>query len=1527
MDAPSPHVDWSAGEVRLATEAVEWPADGRPRRAAVSSFGISGTNAHLILEQAPAAAPAAVPSATTVTALADAPVSLWPVSGRSATGLAAQAARLADFLTTADLHPADVALTLGTGRAALEHRGVAVADGVAGLRALAAGQGVHGHLTTGRTAVLFTGQGAQRVGMGRDLAAAFPVFAQALDEVCVAFGPLLGGDLREVMFTDPDGLLDQTGWTQPALFAVEVALFRLAESWGLKPDFVAGHSIGELAAAHVAGVWSLADACRVVAARGGLMQALPAGGAMLAIAAPLAELDLGDVDVAAVNGPRAVVVSGTEEQVAALEASLEVKTRRLRVSHAFHSHLMDPMLAEYGQVLDGVTASPATVPLVSTATGDLATDEELGSVGYWQGQVRGTVRFADAVAALAARGVTRFVEIGPDSVLTAMVADCVEDATAIPLQRRKREQVEAYAAGMAQAWTTGVDLDWAAIHPTARQVDLPTYAFQRQHYWLYDPALVGAGLLAATHPLLDAAVPLANTDGVVFTGRWSLHTHPWLADHAVGGTAVFPGTGLVELAIHAGDQVGVGLLDELTLHAPLVVPAAGSVEVQVAVETPDPTGRRAVLVHSRDRDDAPWTRHATGVLTTGDTPGVALTAWPPADAEPLPLAGLYDDLASGGLDYGPVFQGLRRAWRAGDELFAEVDLPDGTQTDGYGLHPALFDAGLHVLTRADGDTPRGLPFAWSGVALHATGATSLRVRLTPAGTGVRIAVADAVGAPVATVRSLVLRPVQVTAGTGVADALFGLDWQPVAVTPTDTAPAWAWHPDTARAGDATSATAAGGTGDRHTPTALPGGGTATADGAAELVVLRAGGTDDVHAEVHRVLGIAQRWLAGEDRAPLVVLTRHAVGDDVTDLAGAAVWGLLRSAQAENPDRILLVDADTDRLDDILPAALAAGDPQVSIRDGIVRVPRIVRRPLPVTPSDAPLYGTGTVLVTGATGALGAAVARHLVTAHGVSRLLLLSRSGTAAAGADDLVAELTGSGARVDLVACDVADRDQLTAALADVPDLSAVVHTAGVLDDGVVSSLTPDRVSAVLRPKVDAATLLDELTRGRDLSAFVLFSSLSGVLGAPGQGNYAAANAHLDALAVTRRAAGLPGVSLAWGLWGEGSTMTEGLADTDRERMSRGGVLPLSTADGLALLDAAVAGGSATLVPARLDVPTLRTLGDRLPPVLRALTGPTRRTATAASTVDRSGSDWLTGLPEQERAGAVRHLVHTHVAAVLGLAGPDAVEADRTFQSLGFDSLTAVELRNALSTAAGLRLPATLIFDYPTPVALAEFLHGELSGALDVPQARQTATTTIGDDPVAIVGMACRYPGGVSSPEDLWRLVADGVDAIDGFPTDRGWDLARLYDPTGVRPDTSYADQGGFLPGAAGFDPAFFGISPREAVLMDPQQRQLLEVSWEAFERAGIDPSSVRGSATGVFAGLMYHDYVTGHSAGSVVSGRIAYTLGLEGPAVTVDTACSSSLVAMHLAGQALRSGECDLALAGGVTVMATPETFVEFS
>ncbi|WP_240956610.1 type I polyketide synthase, partial [Micromonospora sp. HNM0581] len=1087
---------------------------------------------------------------------------------------------------------------------------------------------------------------------------------------------------------------------------------------------------------------------------------------------------------------------------------------------------------------------------------------------------------------------------------------------------------------MARAWISGVDLDWAAIHPGGRQVDLPTYAFQHQRYWLDVPAGPGdttaMGLDPADHPLLGAAVTLANADGAVLTGRLSLDRHPWLADHAVDGAVVFPGTGYVDLALHAGAQVGAETVDELTIETPLVLPERGAVQLQVVVGAADTGQARSIQVYARSADtDVPWTRHASGLLTTDRrNVGTPLTEWPPTGAEPVPTDDLYHHLATGGLVYGPVFRGLRRAWRRDDEFYAEVNLPEDVDADGYGLHPAVLDAGLHALGLADGDTFRGLPFTWSGITLHATGAAGIRVRLTPVDSGVRMAVADAVGAPVATADKLVLRPVQVHRSGGISDALFDLAWQetgtPTAVTDAD----WAYHPAT-RPDPAPEGT------DQAVPIADP----LAGDGAtaAALLVLTAGlggdaaGPEAVHAEVNRVLGLVQEWLAGPDTHQLAVLTRRAVGDDATDLAAAAVWGLLRSAQAENPDRLLLVDTDTDPTGDVaslLAVALATDEPQVRVRRGAVSVPRLTRQTVAPSEPDGPLFGTGTVLVTGATGALGSAVARHLVAAHGVARLLLVSRRGPSADGADELVAELSAAGARVELVAADVADRGQLTALLNGRPDLSAVVHTAGVLDDGVVSSLSADRVSGVLRPKVDAAWLLDELTRDRELSAFVLFSSMSGVLGAPGQGSYAAANAFLDALAVVRRSAGLPAVSLAWGLWGEGSAMTDRLGDADRERMSRGGVLPLATTDGLALLDAAVANPYPTAVPVRLDLAALRTLGDDLPLPFHGLIRPARRSAARA--VAPAATSWaadLAALTAEERDRAATALVLTQVAAVLGHTSAEQIDAGRAFQELGFDSLTAIELRNSLAASTGLRLPATLIFDYPSPGDLARHLLNEIAGSDDADPAQVVTTTAVGDEPLAIVGMACRYPGGVSSPEDLWRLVADGSDAVGDFPTDRGWDVARLYDPTGSRPGTTYVAKGGFLTDASKFDPVFFGISPREAVLMDPQQRQLLEVSWEAFERVGVDPSALRGSSTGVFVGVMYHDYVSGRSAGSVVSGRIAYTLGLEGPAVSVDTACSSSLVAVHLAGQALRSGECDVALAGGVTVMATPETFVEFS
>ncbi|WP_066370954.1 type I polyketide synthase [Herbidospora mongoliensis] len=1286
VDEPTPQVDWSTGAVELLTEARPWPSTDRPRRAGVSSFGISGTNAHVIIEAAPAADEPAQ-------ATADGPVP-WLISGRSAEALAAQAQRLRG--PVAELAPVDVARSL-LGRAALSHRAVVLGpDRDALLTALASGEPAAGVISgvagEGRTAFLFTGQGAQRPGMGSGLYEAFPVFAEAFDAVCAELDLLLDRPIRDVILDGTD--LDQTVYTQAGLFAVEVASFRLLESLGVVPDYLLGHSIGEVTAAHCAGILSLEDACTLVAARGRLMQALPAGGAMLALQATEDQIVDDRIDIAAVNGPDSVVISGPADVIEEW-TTRGFKHNRLKVSHAFHSRLMEPMLAEFSQVLETLSFAEPQIPIVSG---------EMTTPGYWVRQVRETVRFADGVTHLGEQGVTRFVELGPDGVLSGLAQQSVEGVFA-PLMRRDRDEHETTLTALAHLWTSGADLDWSTVLTAGRRVDLPTYAFQRERFW--------------PEPVAARAV----LSGDVVESRF------WDAVERED---------LGELA-HT--------LDTQPENVETLLPALSS-------------------WHKRRRQDSAvesWRYQVTWKPLTGEKAASLTGRWLLVVPEEHPLV--------------------------------------------QQVEAALASAGAEVVRLVLTDPDR----------------ESLAERLE-----------DVAGV--------------------------------VALT----------------------------------------------DLVTTVTLLQALGDAGV-------------------QAPLWAATVGAVSigrsDPLANPVQAQIWGLGRVAALEYPDRwgglIDLPSVLDERAGQRLITVLTGDEDQVAIRASGVFGRRLVRaqagRPAEITPS-------GTVLVTGGTGALGAVVARWLA-GRGAPHLVLTSRRGNAAPGVDDLVAELSALGTRVTVAACDVADPDAVAAVLAGIPadlPLTGVVHAAGTLDDGTIDSLTPDRFERVLGPKTQGLTVLDDLTRDHDLDFFVAFSSLAGTVGSAGQGNYAAANAFLDAWMRRRRDRGLPGVSVAWGPWAQ-----SGMAADDRtliERMRRGGLPPMDPDLAVAALAQAIGGEPDNVVIADIDWPVFGA----------SLTGPlVRDLPEAASAAPAGGADPaqafradLAAMPRVRRRGMLLDAVRSWAAAVLGHDSPHAVGAGQAFRDLGFNSLMAVELRNVVAGRTGLKLPVTMVFDRPTPEALAAFLEAELFGQ-DAADATVTAVAEP-DEPVVIVGMSCRFPGGVGTPAELWRLVSEGGDGVSSFPADRGWSVDAA---------ATYARRGGFVEAVTEFDAGLFGISPREALAMDPQQRILLEAAWEAFEQAGIDPLSLKRTPTGVIIGASSSLYgvgtdlasgADGHlmtgSVTSMLSGRVAYSFGLEGPALTVDTACSSSLVAMHLAAQALQRGECDLVLAGGVTVMATPASFAEF-
>ncbi|WP_406423027.1 SDR family NAD(P)-dependent oxidoreductase [Streptomyces sp. NBC_00842] len=1676
VDEPSPHIDWTAGEVELLTEAVEWPGGDRTRRAGVSSFGVSGTNAHVILEEAPAGKAAAGTEGDTPSAAPVVPVPVpvpVVVSGKSAGALVAQVERLrSHVLARPELGVLDVAFSAVKSRAQFDRRAAVVAsdrDGLlAALGALVVERPGTG-LVSGRTGFLFSGQGAQRAGMGAGLAAVYPVFAEALDEVCGKLDSVLPRSLKELLFAEEGSaeaaLLDRTEFTQAALFAVEVALFRLLEALGVRADVLIGHSVGELACAHVAGVLSLEDACALVAARGRLMGALPEGGGMVAVQATEEEVAQslagfeGRLSVAAVNGPMAVVVSGELEAIEEWLPQWQEQGRRatrLRVSHAFHSPLMEPMLDEFRMIAEGLTFHQPSMAVVSNLTGALVSSE-LADPSYWVSHVREAVRFADGVRTLAAEGVTRFVELGPDAVLTALTRQTLvslddEGAVFVPVLRARVPEAEAFAGFLGQAHAAGIPIDWDTFYAGtgARRVELPTYAFQRERYWLTqgagsgsgDPAAAGLGRI--DHPILSAAVSVGDRDEWVFTGRLSHDTAPWVRDHVVLGSVIVPGTALVELAGAAGREAGSPVVEELVLEAPLMLDDSVAVRVQVTVGAADDEGRREVAVFSSPEvsDDAGQQAvcHARGMLATAEELATAWSAqWPPAGAQPLDTDVLYARLADLGYAYGPAFQGVRAAWRDADSVYTELALSDEQVEAGgaFGIHPALLDAALHggLEGLATGDeSVTQLPFSWSGVRLAQTGRSRVRVRVTPVDeTGLRIDLADERGVAAGGVERLVFRPAERAKLNGgrstTHNALFQVDWTVLGAT------------DQASEGRVVVL------GDLPIPIPVPRfadldaleDAVAAGESAPETVLVQILNVDDGDAAqaarsvACHTLDLVQRWLASAwlDDSRLVIVTRRgiAVGDDLPDLTLAPVWGLVRCAQSEHPGRFVLVDLDETGGEAEWDSLLAVSEPELAVRAGRVLVPRLARtrptaatpdgawrlsierkgsldgleivrsgadRPLAVNevrvgvraaglnfrdvlialgtyPGEAPLgseaagvvlevgaevtdlvpgarvmglvpdgfgpvaiadrrmvvpmpegwsfteaasvplvfltayYGLvdlaglqrgerllvhaaaggvgtaavqlarhfgaevlatasrskqdavraagipaeliassrdlsfrkkflqategagvdvvlnalagefidasldllprggrfiemgkadlrdagriardrpgvsyqaydlfeagperiqemlsevvalfekgvlehapirtwdvrrgaeafrflregrnvgkvvltvpapldpdGTVLITGGTGGLGAVFAEHLVRKYGARHLLLVSRRGPDADGAAELRAEIEALGAQVEVAACDVADRHQLGQLIGalDRP-LTAVIHTAGVLDDGVIESLTPAQFERVMRPKLDAALHLHELTVNMELSAFALFSSVAALIGSPGQANYAAANSGLDALAARRRAAGLPGTSLVWGLWAEARSMAGTLDEGSAARWARMGIEPLPNELGVELFDSAQLLDTAMTVSARLNSAALQEqlrVG-ALPELFRGLVRePARRTDSTGGSL----AEQLVKVPEGDRVRVIQELVQTHVAAVLGHASAATIDADHSFKELGLDSLAAVELRNRLTKTTGLRLPTTLVFDHPTPVAVAELLHDRAGG------------------------------------------------------------------------------------------------------------------------------------------------------------------------------------------------------------------------
>ncbi|PTA42377.1 SDR family NAD(P)-dependent oxidoreductase, partial [Micromonospora sp. RP3T] len=1266
------------------------------------------------------------------------PVVAWPISAHTLPALHAQAHTLHTHLTNHPAPPTDIAHTLTTTRTTFDHRAVIIGTHTTelldGLHALAHHQPAPHLITnttrpTGKTAFVYPGQGAQWPAMASDLYPTNDVFTHHINACAEALAPHTDWNLIDVLTQQPHApSLDRVDVVQPALWALMIALTRLWQHHGIHPDAVIGHSQGEIAAAHIAGALTLHDSATIIALRSQAITTLPHHGAMATIALPHTQLhhDLTpypDLHIAAINSPTSTVIAGDTTQLDTLlhhYRTHNIQVRKLPVTYASHTPHVEPLKNHLITTLATINPQPATIPFYSTVTTTPLDTTHL-TPDYWYTNLRQPVQLHPTITTLLHHGHTTYIEPSPHPTLTTALTDITHTTThpttITGTLRRDHHNPTTFLTNLAHLHTTGHPTTWPTT-TNPHTINLPTYPFQHHHYWLNPQS---------QRPLLEPAIDLP--DGrTEFVGKISIRTHPWLADHAVEETVLVPGAAIAEMALQAAAHGPATTVGELTLHTPLFPPEHGEADLRLSVDPVDGSGARTFSVHARTDGDPAWTTHASGVLTPTVPSPPAGGAGIPADASPLPVDDLYEQLADAGYRYGPSFRGLQAAWRHGDDVYAEVVLPAPAEPDGYGIHPALLDAALQTVFLTGGTDELRLPFAWRDVTLTAGGADRLVVHARVSGPDtLSLTLTDRAGQPVATIGAVTTRPLpegSVDRGrAAVARSLLGPGWEPAAPVGAP-----AGRLAVLGGGAVEALRAAGHTVDGYDD--LPALHDAVSRGAPapDIAVVTVVPDDAevmpgrVHEVTVRTLRLLREWLTddGLTDARLAIVTRAAVATADgrhPDPAAAAVWGLVRSAQTENPGRFLLVDC-AGEADEVL-VALATGEDQVAVRDGTPHVLRL-RRIAAVDDTPPRTFDPDrTVLVTGGTGTLGRLVARHLAAEHGVRHLLLASRRGAAAAGFVELTEDVRALGAEVTAVACDIGDRDAVRDLLASVPadrPLGAIVHAAGALADGLVTGLSDEQVGAVFRPKVDAAWHLHELTRDVPLDAFVLFSSIAGTIGTPGQANYAAANAFLDALAGHRRAAGLPATSLAWGLWAPGSGLTGDLDRADLARLRRIGLVALPPDRGLRLFDLALTAPDAVLVPAQLDLARLRADAEAglLPPPLRGLlpatASPRRRAATGGETSDGAAplATRLAGLPVAEREQSVIAAVRELTGTVLGHGGDD-VDETKPFKMLGFDSLTAVELRNRLSAITGLRLPATIVFDHPSPMILGRQVHSLL--------------------------------------------------------------------------------------------------------------------------------------------------------------------------------------------------------------------------